>query len=140
MKIQRFPAAIACALFLALAGAATAAPEKVYKWTDEKGVVHYGQQPPSEAKAEAISVRKGYTAPEADAAPPTEAERKAAEEAEFCRVATHNFQALSGDGDVKRRDEYGVERILTPEEKAAERDRAQKAMDAYCKQESPPAP
>ena len=59
-------------------------------------------------------------------------ERLAAEKAELCRVATKNFEMLSGPGAVKRRDEYGQDHTLTEEEKSAERDRAKAGMDLNC--------
>lgn len=53
------------------------AGEKVYKWTDAEGVVHYGQQPPTETQSEAIKVQKGYsTAAEQDPAELSEEQKK----------------------------------------------------------------
>ncbi|MBK6290034.1 MAG: DUF4124 domain-containing protein [Gammaproteobacteria bacterium] len=53
------------------------AGEKVYKWTDAEGVVHYGQQPPTETQSEAIKVQKGYsTAAEQDPAELSEEQKR----------------------------------------------------------------
>jgi len=110
------------------------ASETVYKWVDDKGVVHFGQQPPAQTRTEAITVQEGYSTTQAGtAAPPTEEERKAAADAETCRVASENYKMLSGGGPVKRTDEYGNEHLLTDAEKSAEKDRAQAAMGKFCK-------
>ena len=109
------------------------ATERVYKWTDSEGVVHFGQQPPTEADAEAIKVQNGFSTVDPDAtAEPTDEEKKAAANAETCRVATENFKMLSGDDEVRRADDYGETHVLTPEEKASERARAEAAMKRFC--------
>jgi len=125
-----------CTLLL-VAGASTSASagERVYKWVDADGVVHFGQQPPpsSEAEAEAIKVRKGYSTPDTDEpAQLTEEQKLAAEYAERCSIAQRNFEMLGSGTDIKQIDEYGEERILSAEEKAAQKDKAKTAMDRYC--------
>ena len=60
------PAVVALAGLLLAAGAAHA--DKVYKWVDRNGVVHYGDRPPdaatasraAAAKVEVIPVRAGF--------------------------------------------------------------------------------
>lgn len=126
---------LASALTGLLAGGAASADQIVYKWKDSNGELHYTQRPPVGIASEAISVKQGYSTPDDTAREPTPEERAAAEKAELCRVATKNFEMLSGPGAVKRRDEYGQDHTLTPEEKAAERDRAKAGMDTHC----PPA-
>lgn len=109
------------------------AAERVYKWVDAQGVVHYGQQPPAQTPAEAITVQKGYSTTATEpAAEPTPEQKQEAADAETCRVASENFRMLSGEGPVKKKDEYGNEGLLTPEEKAAEKQRAQTAMEKFC--------
>ncbi len=44
--------------------ASTAQAVDVYKWTDSKGVVHYGDRPASGAAASTVSVPGGGTSPE----------------------------------------------------------------------------
>ena len=109
------------------------ATERVYKWVDAEGVVHYGQQPPAHTPAEAIKVEKGYSTTEAAPVPePTAEQQQQAADAETCRVASENFKMLSGEGPVKKKDEYGNEHTLTPDEKNAEKLRAQSAMEKFC--------
>jgi Domain of unknown function (DUF4124) len=126
--------AAALAALIGLTATQGFAAERVYKWVDAQGVVHYGQQPPAETRAEAITVQKGFSAPDPQAtAEPTAEQKQQAADAETCHVATENFKMLSGDGPVKRKDEYGSEHLLSPEEKSAEKERAHAAMDKFCK-------
>ena len=116
----------------AFAGNPAAADQTVYKWKDSSGNLHYTQRPPVGIASEAISVKEGYSTRDDAAREPTPEERLTAEKAELCRVATKNFEMLSGPGAVKRRDEYGQDHTLTEEEKSAERDRAKAGMDLNC--------
>ncbi len=123
------------ALVLAVAGLtghAASADETVYRWKDSAGNLHYTQRPPVGIASEAIKVRKGFSTSDETAREPTPEERAAAEKAELCKVATRNFEMLSGPGAIKRRDEYGQDRTLTDDEKAIERDRAKAGMDLNC--------
>jgi len=129
------------ATLIGLAAAGAQAAERVFKWVDAEGVVHFGQQPPAETKAEAIKVQKGYSTSDPEAAPElTDEQKQQAADAETCRVATENFKMLSGAGDVKRTDEYGETHLLTKEEKESEKGRAQAAMERFCRPADPNAP
>jgi hypothetical protein len=108
------------------------AEQTVYKWKDSAGNLHYTQQPPVGIASEAISVKEGYSTRNDAAREPTPEELQAAEKAELCRVATRNFEMLSGPGSLMRRDEYGQDHTLTDEEKTSERDRAKAAMEQHC--------
>jgi hypothetical protein len=128
----RSAALLVFATVAAFAGNPAAADQTVYKWKDSSGNLHYTQRPPVGIASEAISVKEGYSTRDDAAREPTPEERLAAEKAELCRVATKNFEMLSGPGAVKRRDEYGQDHTLTEEEKSAERDRAKAGMDLNC--------
>jgi hypothetical protein len=128
----RSTALLVFATVAAFAGNPAAADQTVYKWKDSSGNLHYTQRPPVGIASEAISVKEGYSTRDDAAREPTPEERLAAEKAELCRVATKNFEMLSGPGAVKRRDEYGQDHTLTEEEKSAERDRAKAGMDLNC--------
>ncbi len=128
----RSTALLVFATVAAFAGNPAAADQTVYKWKDSSGNLHYTQQPPVGIASEAISVKEGYSTRDDAAREPTPEERLAAEKAELCRVATKNFEMLSGPGAVKRRDEYGQDHTLSEEEKSAERDRAKAGMDLNC--------
>lgn len=51
---------IAAGLGVLALAVATGAPAKIYKWVDEEGQTHYGQQPPNGVEAAPMSV---HTAP-----------------------------------------------------------------------------
>lgn len=134
MHVQKFVLAIATAACLSATINSSHAAEKAYKWVDAEGVVHYGQQPPVAAESEAISIQKGFTKTvEDEPGEPTAEQKQAGADAEYCRVATENFTALSSEGEVQRKDEYGELQTMGDEEKALQRDRAKAAMDRYCK-------
>jgi hypothetical protein len=48
---------------LLTASISTAASEKVHKWTDSKGVTHYGQRPPANTQTEVLRPQTGHSAP-----------------------------------------------------------------------------
>jgi hypothetical protein len=126
--------ALFCALLLVAGTCSSAsAAERVYKWVDADGVVHFGQQPPPSSDAEAIKVLKGYSTPDTEEPVELSEEQKlAAEHAERCSIAQRNFEMLDAGGDVKQVDEYGEERLLGADEKAAQKAKAKAAMDRYC--------
>ena len=129
-------------LAIVLAGALCAAAdaaERVYKWTDKDGVVHYGQQPPTETKSEAIKVQKGYSAPATDEpAQPTPAAQRSATQDEYCANATKSADMLTSPDVVTRKDDAGVVHVLTPEEREAELRKAKAAMELYCEPAAKP--
>ena len=134
MHKQRLLPSAALAALLGLAALGAQAAERVYKWVDAQGVVHFGQQPPAAAKAEAIKVQKGYSTSDPDAAVDlTDEQKKAAADAETGRTATENHKTLSGAGEVTRVDEYGEKHSMSQEEKNAEAARAKAAMERFCK-------
>lgn len=127
------PAALATfALVSLLASFAALADQTVYKWTDAQGRLHYTQRPPAGIASEAIVVRHGYSTPDASAREQTPDELQAADRAERCQIASKNLEMLSEAGAVKRRDQYGQDHTLSAEEKAAERESAQAAVDQNC--------
>lgn len=130
--------AMLLAALLSLVAIGANAAERVYKWVDADGGVHFGQQPPVATEAQAIRVQKGFSATDPDApAELSDEEKKAAAQAETCRIATENFQTLSTDGETQRTDEYGETHVLTPEEKTNERARAEAAMQRFCSPQPP---
>jgi hypothetical protein len=127
------PAALATfALVSLLASFAALADQTVYKWNDAQGRLHYTQRPPAGIASEAIVVRHGYSTPDASAREQTPDELQAADRAERCQIASKNLEMLSEAGAVKRRDQYGQDHTLSAEEKAAERQSAQAAVDQNC--------
>ena len=124
---------------------ATQAGERVYKWTDENGVVHFGQQPPTTTQSEELQVQQGYSR-KSDAVPEPAIndDTTAAQAAATCQRARDNLAALSAQGELKRQDEYGEVHIMTAAEIEAEKTRAQAAIERVCRPsangEAAPAP
>jgi Domain of unknown function (DUF4124) len=155
MKRQK---STACAL--ALAAIAAAAPGAVaagdiYKWTDENGVVHFGDRPSGDDSETviALSTESGSPAPApepvrtasavpaatAAAAPapagPTEEELRAEAEkrAEKCALYKERLQKFVTSRRLYRQDENGERVYLNEEETLAARAKVQEQVLEYCK-------
>lgn len=138
------------AVFLALSPVALA---QLYKWVDKDGRVFYSDQPPPSQPSQQIRVApppdKGAPQPTAVARDKelekgrTEAreKEKAAEEAarkseadkESCRNAQGYLRTVSAGGRIATYDAKGEPILLDDKQLAAERVKAQKAVDEYCK-------
>ncbi len=133
----------------------------LYKWIDEKGNVHYSDQPPSGdvKKTESLKQPKSAAASEAPAAaakPKTaaeqdmefrkrrveaaEAEAKAQKEAaeaedkkRNCQRATAQVAALERGGRITRPGPNGEQNFMTDAEIVKEVVNARKAADSWCK-------
>ncbi len=145
------------ALAMAVApGAAMSA--SVYKWTDENGVIHFGDHQPNGKKAEKVSVRAG-TAQPLDSARPSPQERlssleeKKAEKqekeneaaaseaqrkqrAKNCEAAKKNLDIIRTKSRI-RIDEDGEQRYLTPEEIEQYKAKYEEAISEFCGPETP---
>lgn len=111
MRISMFWIAVLTAAITLTAMDATAKDE-VYRWVDDKGVVHFGDRPPEKTTAEAINLREtdstGVKPPmnPADAtgeAEPSFAEQQRTERAERRRVEAERQAAI--DAGCKQRHE-----------------------------------
>lgn len=129
------------ALLLVFATQAFAAGE-VYKWTDEKGVVHYTETPPPDRDFEKKKVDAAPAAtPEAAAAPapaaaPQDGSQAAAPESPIqsnCATARTNVDQLERNKDVRvDLNGDGQAEILTEEQHAAELKRNRALVEIYC--------
>jgi chromosome segregation ATPase len=70
------------AVFALLAGADGAAGGRIYKWTDEKGVTHYGESIPAEYRNQAATemTERGLAVRKIESAAALEAQRRTAQE------------------------------------------------------------
>lgn len=146
--IQRL---IVLALFTLMAPAMASA-ESVYRWTDENGVVHFGDREPVGKSSEKVSVKTGK--PSGDAERPSaqeqvqaldesRAERQrreqetAVEEARRkqrearCQTAQANLQAINSNARI-RIEEDGEQRYLTPEEIAEKKQQFEEIVEESC--------
>ena len=114
MRISKFWMAVLTAA-ITLAAMDATAKDEVYRWVDDKGVVHFGDRPPEKTTAEAINLRetdstgvKPLTDPAASTeasgeAEPSFAEQQRTERAERRRVAAERQAAI--DAGCKQRRE-----------------------------------
>jgi len=126
---------------LLTASIVTAAPEKVYKWTDSKGVTHYGQRPPANTKTEVIKPQTGHSDPVTYAPAPgatpvadkkTENNEKPLLDPERCSQARKNLETLKTYARIKMKGDDGEYRYLTPDEQKQKLDEAAKAAEESC--------
>jgi hypothetical protein len=110
----------ACVVF-AFGTFQTANAQQVYRWVDDKGIVHYSDTPPPEKKGlERVNVRAS------GAAKLTPEEQAAAEAAEKT-----NLLALNSGNEVDG-DFGGIRRPLTPEERQEQIEKNQTVVDRDC--------
>jgi hypothetical protein len=147
--------ALLVSLIMVTTGCFVAAPAlaDAYKWTDEKGQIHYTQSPPAGVDAIEVITPSGSASAVAPAAKPaaaspaaTDAEgttqendalRKqlAAEKERLklnCEVAQHNVKVLSVVGNRPYKDEKGNVVQLSEDQRKAQLDEAQKQIEAFC--------
>jgi uncharacterized protein DUF4124 len=94
--------------FVALLLSAGAAFGQVYRWVDEKGVTHYGAQPPQGAKAREVDDK--LATPPGAAAPPREDWQQ--KEREF-----RQRQIQSGEAEAKKAQEGERRRAVCNEQR-----------------------
>ncbi len=126
---------VVIALAACLAHAPRSEASDVYKWTDEKGVVHYADAPPEGRKYERVNVSSGATttsAAEEEAAPAEAAAtdqespegamaRYTAARAQNCMIARDNLAAFEQFENVQKDiDGDGTPEVLTPEQRETE--------------------
>lgn len=117
-----------------------AAKDKVFTWTDDKGVVHYGERPPKDSQARLIQTRTGHSEPTPSpvpATPPatTTSKSEAGEsfkDPERCNTAQKNLELLNTVARIKIAGDDGVQRVLTEDEKVAQRTAMQAVIDQAC--------
>ncbi|MBL6752068.1 MAG: DUF4124 domain-containing protein [Nevskia sp.] len=115
-------------LCAALLFAASALAEgQVYRWVDQTGQVHYGDQPPPTATL--INPLPAAAAP-APAAPA--ADSQAAKQAEECKRRKDQLGVYKTAASVSETDALGNVHQYSPEEKQKLVERTQKYVDDNC--------
>ncbi len=127
---------------MSLLASQTVLADKVYTWTDTKGVVHFGERPPKDVKATLVKTRTGHSDPTpaqtAAAQPKTAAETAAAnqqaslKDPERCAQAKENLAILNSVARIKKINADGVTVYLTEEDKAKQRETSQQIIDQAC--------
>lgn len=129
----------------------------IYKWTDEQGNVHYGQEKPMNKSAEKMNVqmhaprdassykrpgakddsktpeteKKDETAEKQKKAPETAAEKKRRLAA--CAQARKNLATMKSSGRVRSKDKDGNTSYLSDEQKQARMKSTQDLVTKHCK-------
>jgi len=138
---------LACALV-----ASTAAFGQLYKWVDKDGKVTYSDQPPPAQQSKQLNLNTGVASPPARSAlerdkdiekgraearekakVASEKERKSEIDQENCKAARAYLKTVESGVRVSTVDDKGEQVILDDEQIAAERVKAQKAVDEACK-------
>jgi len=136
--MRLLPLLIAVSLALPLGAAAA---QTLYKWTDAEGITHYSDEPPpegSEVEARRIKVDPApppVTDPPADAASTAPADSAAAPAtaSENCARVRSNVETLQGSGEVRMDlDGDGTAELLTPPQRDAQLEIAQRQVGVYC--------
>ncbi|KFN43625.1 DUF4124 domain-containing protein [Arenimonas oryziterrae] len=118
------PTLLAIALLVALPLLASA-EDRVYKWTDANGVVHYTQIEPDKVRSQARDI-KVHTP---EVAPP-----KPTPEDTACLRAKLSLDLLAkGTALVIDKDGDGQTERMTDEDRAAAKDLAERQVAAFCK-------
>lgn len=132
---------ISLACYLLIASQAHSAAGKVYKWTDEKGLVHYSERPPFGTQTEVVRPDIGHSEPvnyETAITEKAKEEKKAVtdknalKDPERCDAARKNLDMLKTYTRIKVKGDDGEYRFLTPDEKQQKTDEASKAIEESC--------
>jgi hypothetical protein len=138
---------LACAL-----AASTAAFGQLYKWVDKDGKVTYSDQPPPAQQSKQLNLNTGVASPPTRSAierdkeiekgrvearekakVASEKERKSEIDQQNCKAARAYLKTVESGVRVSTVDDKGEQVILDDEQIAAERVKAQKAVDEACK-------
>jgi Domain of unknown function (DUF4124) len=122
-----------------------AASSKIYKWTDEKGQVHFSERPKQGTQPEVIKPQIGHSDPVNYATPSddkaknekkpesqADAEKKAPKDSERCEAARKNLETLKTYARIRIKGEDGEYKFLTPDEQQQKTDEATKAIEESC--------
>ena len=123
-------------LLVATPLAAQTGTDKVYKWTDENGVTHFSQDPPTGEQYEERDVREPPAARKT--AEELEKEVPPKPESDLCQRVRANIKALEESDEVNMDlNNDGEAEILSEEQRAAQLDIARKQVDIYCRPQPP---
>lgn len=131
--------------------------QEYYKWTDDRGVTHYGSQPPAEFIDRATKIKVNSSAPSgADVAeskiqertqklsekaaetPSWNSQKEAAEQKqkeaniENCKIYKKNLLLMTQNNRIREKNEAGEMVILSAEAKEAKMKAAEDYIAEYC--------
>ncbi len=153
MSISKKPETLITVIFTALICLSFQSPgyAKVYKWVDENGQVHYGEQP-GNAEAERVTIRKNETTKsrtikksendaeakaeaKPTAEPPKLVEKKIStkEKHRLCKEAKDDIAVINSRGQMREINEKGEYVYLPDEQKQQLLATAKKKARKYCR-------
>ena len=122
----------------------------IQKWTDESGVVHYGDRPPAKVMSQEIKVNRPPSNPgkplprlgdeDADEtaeqnpemqAPTTETSEEQAQQA--CEQARNDLRVIQRSTRIRLKQADGTTRFMTKEEIEERRERSEQDIEQFCK-------
>ena len=129
--------------------------EKIYKWTDAEGNVHYGSEKPVDAAAEKMKVDTGKTGVDRGAKALDDLKQQVDDEAEKikeegipaqppvpslpmkevkkrCQNARQDLAIIQSRGQLRERDEKGNTTYVSEEEKQKRIKAAKRQIKEYC--------
>ncbi|HWV14672.1 MAG TPA: DUF4124 domain-containing protein [Cellvibrio sp.] len=128
-------------------GSSQGAFAKIYKWVDEKGIPHYGEQPPlNQSNKEVIKIKSSNrdleesnvasatlssSAASSQGAAPQQTQVRVPDR-ERCETAKKNQGVLATTGRIKVMGDDGEYRYLSPEELKQKADEANQAIKESC--------
>lgn len=134
-------------LALLVALVALGAQAEIYKWTDEKGQVHYGEQPPPNVDTKTIKAPSGGPGPsDAPAAAPASDKDKLkaapadkngpnktpTEKDDRCKYEKQQLDVLSKGGAINYWNDQKQLVPLSPEKREAAKAQVQDNIKRYC--------
>jgi hypothetical protein len=146
---------IATTSVVILLGAGTAPADKIYKWTDAEGNVHYGSEKPVDAPVEQINVKTGLTGTNTGAEALDKLKQETDDEAQRireegipeqppvpslpmkevkrrCATAKQDLATIQSRGQLKERDEQGNISFVGEEERQQRIKQAKQQIKEYC--------
>lgn len=132
---------LSCSLLFLASSQVLAAADKVYKWTDDKGVVNYSERPPLGTQTEVVKPDISHSEPvnyEITASEKTKEEKKvdatktSLKDPDRCDAARKNLDTLKTFARIKVKGDDGEYRFLTPEEQQQKTNEASKAIEESC--------
>lgn len=135
-------------LAILLALPVTAHTATYYRWVDDQNVTHYTTHPPEDRASEKVNIygsKKSTATPATQITEPTpanadqqaanspdQANTKPKKDPKVCARARENLKTLQENAQIRQRNEYGEDYILSEEQKAQEIEKAKEAIKKNC--------
>lgn len=139
--MKKFVTLILSIVVLTVSSHAFSAKKIMYKWTDDKGEVHYSERAPKDVEFTKITTyvnENAVTKVAPEAAPANKPDISIGYnnwKDENCTIATQNLDMLKNTARIGVDDGDGGKRLMTDEEKQEKIEKMVAQQTKYCKQE-----